>query len=211
MKKKIIALFLALAMLLSLTACTKNTPPAEEKKLAMKEAESAITTVAENNSELSDDEKSKTDAESVTQQQNTAEKAEDYYLTYVLGKMVVDGKETVFLTDQRDMDNWQVLIKDAVPGEGEEYARIKFIGIDWKADGTVEQVNMCDFLSMNTFGSLVSPGTGGKLSVNGYGPDPGTGAPDHSDWDMAVNGTEVILTSDEGTIYYFYEDHFDEQ
>ena len=59
-------------------------------------------------------------------------------------------------------------------------------------------------------GYLVNPGSSGKLSVNSYGAEAG-GVPDHSEWDITVNGTEVVLTSDNGTVYYFYEDHFDEQ
>ena len=203
MTKKFLAIFLAISMALSFSACGGNKNSSDSST-----AEVTTTTTSKTNTADSDEKDMQT--ESTSEQQSTTEITDDYYLSYVLGKMVVDGKETVYLTDERDMDNWQVPVKDAAAGEGNDFARIRFIGIDWKADGTIEQVNMCDFLTANTFGALVNPGSSGKLSVNSYGAEAG-GVPDHSEWDITVNGTEVVLTSDNGTVYYFYEDHFDEQ
>ena len=204
MTKKFLAIFMTISMALSITACK-----GEKNNDDLSTAEVTTTTTASETNTADSDEKDM-QTESTSEQQSTTEITDDYYLSYVLGKMVVDGKETVYLTDERDMDNWQVPVKDAAAGEGNDFARIRFIGIDWKADGTIEQVNMCDFLTANTFGALVNPGSSGKLSVNSYGAEAG-GVPDHSEWDITVNGTEVVLTSDNGTVYYFYEDHFDEQ
>lgn len=205
--KKIITLFLtALILAVTLSACGTASPTFESKDTTTDTKKTETTSAIENNLKPADDDKK--DAEGITEQQSLAQIAEDYYLSYVLGKMVVDGKEMVYLTDERDMDNWQVPVKDAVVGEGNDYARIRFISIDWKTDGTIEQVNMCDFLAANTYGALVNPGSSGKLSVNSYGAEAG-GVPDHSEWDMAVNGTEVRLTGENGTVYYFYEDRFD--
>lgn len=204
MTKKVLAIFMAISMALSITACK-----GEKNNDDLSTAEVTTTTTASETNTADSDEKDM-QTESTSEQQSTTEITDDYYLSYVLGKMVVDGKETVYLTDERDMDNWQVPVKDAAAGEGNDFARIRFIGIDWKADRTIEQVNMCDFLTANTFGALVNPGSSGKLSVNSYGAEAG-GVPDHSEWDITVNGTEVVLTSDNGTVYYFYEDHFEEQ
>ena len=204
MTKKLLAIILAISMALSFSACGGNKNNSDSSTAEV----TTTTTASETNTADSDEKDMQT--ESTSEQQSTTEITDDYYLSYVLGKMVVDGKETVYLTDERDMDNWQVPVKDAAAGEGNDFARIRFIGIDWKADGTIEQVNMCDFLTANTFGALVNPGSSGKLSVNSYGAEAG-GVPDHSEWDITVNGTEVVLTSDNGTVYYFYEDHFDEQ
>lgn len=206
--KKAFSLLLAAVLALSLTACGTASPTSENEGTTTDTEKAETTSAIENNLKPADDDEKNT--EGTTEQQSATEKSEDYYLSYVLGKMVVEGKETVYLTDERDMDNWQVPIKDAIPGEGSDYARIRFIGIEWKADGTIEQVNMCDFLTANTYGALVNPGSSGKLSVNSYGAEAG-GVPDHSEWDMAVNGTEVMLTGENGTVYYFYEDHFDER
>ena len=203
MTQHLLPIFLAISMSLSFSACG-----GEKNSSDSSTAEVTTTTTSKTNTADSDEKDMQT--ESTSEQQSTTEITDDYYLSYVLGKMVVNGKEMVYLTDERDMDNWQVPVKDAVAGEGDDFARIRFIGIDWKADGTIEQVNMCDFLTANTYGSLVNPGSSGRLSVNSYGAEAG-GVPDHSEWDITVNGTEVVLTSDNGTVYYFYEDHFDEQ
>lgn len=141
---------------------------------------------------------------------SSSEKEEDRYLTYVLGKFVHDGNEIVYLTDQRDYDNWQVPIQGAEPGAADSSERLRFIGIDWKADGSLEQVNFCDFTFPNTYGCLETPGTSGTLNVTSYGYDV-SAPPTMARWNIAVNGEEVILTNQENNyVYYFYEDHFDE-
>ncbi len=192
--KKASKLFLIVLILLSLASCGN---PSENE--ASKNAENDQTKNAASDA-----------SKDTMQSNNTEEQTEDYYLTYVLGKRNVNGEETVFLTDERDMENWQVPVKGAVPGDGHEAEQIRFLGIDWKGDGTIDEVNMSDFLNVNTFGSLETPGTSGKLNVNNYGANPENGTSSYSEWKIEVNGTEVILTDEDGTIYYFYEDHFEE-
>ncbi len=212
MKKALALLLTAIIFAATLTACSEQIDDESLTETSQTTAAGKSVTQATEiaaSDDVASDEKDRI-TENTTEQKPVAEAAEGYYQTYVLGKRVVDGKETVFLTDERDMDSWQVPVKDAVAGDGFEFERIRFIGIDWKADGTVEQVYMSDFLTSNTFGSLVNPGSSGKLSVNSYGADAGD-VPDHSEWDMIVNGTEVVLINEQGTEYYFYEDHFGEQ
>ncbi|NLO41123.1 MAG: hypothetical protein GX115_16850 [Ruminiclostridium sp.] len=215
--KKIMSMIVSIILITTLTsACGKD-----NKQSKNNPSPSSVQTQDQSKADASGQDNTKQDIPSVqeTKEDSTntpvesspSQKGEDRYLTYVLGKFIHDGHEIVYLTDERDYDNWSVPIQGAEPGSADSTDRLRFIGIDWKADGTLEQVNFSDFSQPNSYGSLETPGTGGALNELTYGYDVSS-PPTQTKWNIAVNGKEVILTNLENNyVYYFYEDHFDEQ
>jgi hypothetical protein len=214
--KKIIRAISLLMLIVTLAACRENNQQPEKDSIPKSEVTTTPTNVESSDSivtsnEVTDDKteikENITDSSSVS---NNSEEEEDRYLTYVLGKCVwSDGREVVYLTDERDCDNWDVPIEGIGPGEPDSTAKLRFIGIDWNSDDTIKQIYFADFTVANTFGTLNNPGTSGTLNVNSYGPDVAS-VPTVSTWNIIVNGEEVILTDEDNDSYYFYEDHFDE-
>ena len=215
--KKIMSMIVSVLMIITLTsACGKdnkkpqgNPPPPSAQTQGAKEA--AVS--GQNNSEqvIPSAQQTKEDSTNTPVESSPSQKGEDRYLTYVLEKFIHDGLEIVYLTDERDYDNWSVPIQGAEPGSADSTGRLRFIGIDWKANGTLEQVNFSDFSQPNSYGSLETPGKGGVLNELTYGYDVSS-PPTQTMWNIAVNGEEVILTNPKNNyVYYFYEDHFDEQ
>ena len=209
MKKRIALALAALVLAAALTACNGNNQPAEK---TVSEETSAKTEKGETADESKANDNTTEEKDNTTDVSGTSGNSaneEDLYSTYVLGKTVsAEGVEVVFLLDQIDLENWQVPVEGAQPGDGFEVERVKVLGIDWNTDGTVKQVVFADFTFPNTFGSMETPGTSGTLNVKNYGFDPGSGNPVLSTWTISASKEEVQLTNEDGMSYYFYENHY---
>ena len=208
--KKIISLALAALMLTAaLTACGKNNHQSEKtvsEETSSKTEKGETPDESKATEETTEKKDNNTDA---SEPSGDSADAESLYLTYVLGKTVsAEGVEVVFLLDQIDLENWQVPVDGAQPGDGYEFERVKVLGIDWYADGTIEQVSFGDFTYPNTFGTMEAPGTSGTLNVISWGYDPGSGESSSEKWTISASKEEVQLTGENGMVYYFYENHY---
>ena len=219
--RKLPVLLLSIVLIFTLCACGESKVSSDEKDDSFQGREEKAFEEEHTNKEGNKDESTTESGKDVMKQEDSDDNAnfttvgEDRYLTYVLKKFVNSHGETqVYLTEQRDYDSWQVPIEGVPVDEPDCFAKLRFIAIDWNADGTIKEVNFGDFTTQNTFGKLTNPGNSGELTVNSYvdnGAANGKLDKDKSNiWNISINGTEIVLVDSENNTYYFYEDHFGE-